>query len=100
MAVLAIAGLTLLIRPDGSASAPTAECSWLCWLSFLTPPVSCPDAAGGVRSASARPPFWLVTRLLTHVAACVAETPWTGGAVRDDGRQRGSPCRMVAGLHG
>lgn len=36
----------------------------------------------------------------SDVAACVAETVWTGGAVRDDGRHRGSPCRMAPGLDG
>src|SRR6266702_8824503 len=37
---------------------------------------------------------------LTDVAACVADTPWTGGAVRDGGRHRRSPCSTVAGLDG
>jgi hypothetical protein len=34
------------------------------------------------------------------VAACVAETPWTGRAERDGGRRRGFLRRADAGLHG
>ena len=55
---------------------------------------------GGERGAWIGAPVgWLVLIAAWGVAACVAETPWTGRAARDGGRRRGSLRRADAGLH-